>query len=144
MLGPLPLPRRGCDQILAEFDEYMGNAARLAVRRDAEILVVDPVRLVITHHNGVERAEVCKQMMRNRPVLTVEHTNMLGPRLAVIHGRKTVDRNEQRRPFPPCIEQLCDSIMVRLIDFLEPLRTGAFVEIPVAGDRRCFAKLGDQ
>ena len=113
--SPGALPLVASDQVLADLDRHMMQAAPFAMHRDGVIRrIVDVVGFVVADDEVALLVSAAPEEMGETRIAIVEHASMPGPRHAHEDRREAVHRDQRRRPagLASAVEFGFDAIMV--------------------------------
>lgn len=145
--GPFSLPAVVGDEVLADFDQRVRQAAALAVHRDGVVgRVADEIWLVIADDEIGHLAQEREQAMGQAHIAIVKERNMPRARDAFEHGRKAV-QGDQRRGLaakPAAFELGLDAGVIGSKNLVGARFLLRFAQADIAGDWRQFADFRDR
>lgn len=124
------------NEVLANFDQGVGNVAACAVAPHRVALQGAGVGLVVADNNIAWLSERVDQGIGDPAIRVGQNGGMPGPRLSRPAGREAVNGDQNGQPVSrdETIEDLLDGVMIGAVKLLNPRLTLDRVDGPVAGN----------
>ena len=127
------------DQVLADFDAGVDQAAHLAMHGDGVVgRIAHRIGFVVADHQIALGAQLLQQQRRQRAVAVIERADVPGPRDAGIDRREAVQRHQHRRlsAMQPRLDDLVDAAVIGIEDFAAAHLRGLRRQSLIAGNGR--------